>query len=370
LAKVLISLATGQMVVNLRGHREIQPDVHLILQSRKTQLELQWFTDLLSDDDVRGRKYEENNPEAFLELINTILREYRDHEVFLNFTGGPKYISFIALQAVLQVNGRAFYVDSEKQRLHFLHQSELYFEAFTKKIRNRDILRLHGQVVAVGNSRQIPESDAAIATWLFSQRKNYAFAKAFSQLLNEFSITITRTETDVENKLSKNGTLTPANHKLKLTAEHGRYTIDNPWGENHTFSHAELMFVFTGQWFEAYVFQILKKAKLFDQLQQNVVLKNKQGKDKNEFDILGNRNGWLYYFECKSGWVGTEDIDKMASYQKLFTGRFTIAILVSFFPLREEVKIRAGEHKIYCLDREDKLKRIADIIMSYQPHEL
>jgi Holliday junction resolvase len=368
--KILISLATGQMVVNLRGHREIKPDLHIVLQSKKAEKETRQFLALLEKDSVRVEPYNENEPGQFAEFIQSLLAEFTGDQLVINFTGGRKDIAFLAMQAVLNAGGEAIYVDSDKQRLLRILDNGIATSPFNEKVRNRDILRLHGQVVEVGNSQQLPESDNTIANWLFQQRQNSAFTDAYSQLLKEFKITDRRSEKTVENRLSKNGTLTPAGHKLKLTAAHGRYTLYNPWGENQTFSLAELMFIFTGKWFEAYVFQKLKTQKVFDQLQQNVVLKNDAGKDKNEFDILGNRNGWLYYFECKSGWVGTEDIDKMASYQKLFTGRFTIPVMVSYFELKANVKTRAKEHNINVIDNIDKIERITDIFRSYKPHEL
>jgi hypothetical protein len=115
--KILISLATGQMVVNLRGHREIKPDLHIVLQSKKAEKETRQFLALLEKDSVRVEPYNENEPGQFAEFIQSLLAEFTGDQLVINFTGGRKDIAFLAMQAVLNAGGEAIYVDSDKQRL-------------------------------------------------------------------------------------------------------------------------------------------------------------------------------------------------------------------------------------------------------------
>ncbi len=106
-----------------------------------------------------------------------------------------------------------------------------------------------------------------------------------------------------------------------------------------------------GKWFEAACYIKLKRINKFDKIESNLRLDWKDdilkiNKDKNEFDIIAMKGTYPHLFECKSGGVKSEAIDKLVSLRKNYLKRYSSIYIVAFYEPRRDILERMEDNGI------------------------
>ena len=71
------------------------------------------------------------------------------------------------------------------------------------------------------------------------------------------------------------------------------------------------------------------------------------GRTKNELDVLANDSRRLLFIECKSGYISQDNIYKIDSVRDTYGGENSKSILVSYFPLDEDLATKCRDLHIY-----------------------
>jgi hypothetical protein len=112
-----------------------------------------------------------------------------------------------------------------------------------------------------------------------------------------------------------------------------------------------LWFLLNGGWFETLVAQKLVKKHPSYEIMLNVVFnfKTDQNKIKNEVDILMSDGNKLLFFECKSGFIKSKDIDSIKIRNDIYGGLIGKSVLIGRYPLNAASKFleeKAEEYQI------------------------
>lgn len=77
------------------------------------------------------------------------------------------------------------------------------------------------------------------------------------------------------------------------------------------------------------------------------------GADKNEVDILINVGNTMVFVECKSGELSQNEIYKLAAVKSTYGSDKSKSVLVTFWPLREDLRQKAEESRIFVIEPEN-----------------
>ena len=285
--KVLVNFLSEQVMQNYIPIRKLNPDLVLALATEKFQGKTIHF------EKVTGIKHKELSYTAFdLEenqrILDELLAEYKDDEVFINFTGGTKLMIVPCFTGNFSGDIKFVYADTTNELL---------------VIYNRD---------NAGN-------------YSVEERKSFDLKIPFKHYFELI---------DEEIKDDYNETMTPGMVTRKDTA---RNFAENNVYKNYTIGEK-------GDLFEEYIFNRLSshKNKLFDNIVHNIILRRnkntrfKKGQkshegDKNELDFFISKGAKSAIIECKSGEVTQNHITKLNSLKCRLLGSYGNAAIVSRF---------------------------------------
>lgn len=122
---------------------------------------------------------------------------------------------------------------------------------------------------------------------------------------------------------------------------------------------------FTGRWWEVIVSSVVLKwdrERHFDssdsQVWRSVEFRgSRNGKTKNEIDILVNDRRRLLLIECKSGYIAQENVYKIDSTRETYGGGSSKGVLVSYYPLDEELARKCRDLHVYYFAPEKESER-------------
>lgn len=123
---------------------------------------------------------------------------------------------------------------------------------------------------------------------------------------------------------------------------------------------------FTGRWWEVlvsdtvYRWDLSRHANPADsQVWRNVEFLDKgTGKTKNELDVMVNDRRRLLMIECKSGYIAQENVYKIDSTRETYGGNSSKGILVSYYPLEENLASKCRDLHVYYFAPEGPNDRI------------
>ena len=125
--------------------------------------------------------------------------------------------------------------------------------------------------------------------------------------------------------------------------------------------------LFEGRWWECLVADAMAKwaqgkYEIWTDVVFDVVDNPSVRKDKNEVDVLINIGNTIVFVECKSGTLTQNEIYKMDAIKKTYGSAKSKSVLVSLWPLSDDLKQKANDLQISVIApkfvREDILARI------------
>ncbi len=368
--QTMLCLVSGQNLPNYRGVKEIQPDKVVFLYTPQTKNQLHVLTQTLT---IPAECFETNyyDYDELKERCCRLLNSTINSDWILNMTGGTKLAALACYQVFREKKLPAFYVDSVNRRLLFFDKTKVRTVPFRSEFSIEEIIQINGQTV---NNYFEDESSLvqrqAHANHLFEihRYKRGGIARRFEEFINQIPADALKGKPIGCTVRNARGRYEITDHKVYYQYRDGNYNF--PGAEIPGDSAAT--FPITGQWFEEYVYLLLKKSGFFRQHALRLTLDWQIAPargPKNEIDIALVRNDYLYLIECKSGMVRADDINKLKNYKELFGGHFAIPVLISYFPIRKNMLEKLEENQIDYFAGWRKMKDLPGFLAGLSPKQ-
>lgn len=265
----------------------------------------------------------------------------KNKDIVLNATGGTKVMALAAYSVFNSNNKPILYLDSQNsQTINFNPYS---ISQHNVKIPIDTILDAHGYAIS---SSVTNDELLARKPLIKFMHKNFKYISGALQRYRKFM---------------NDGTYQfPPIMCQQISFEIHR---NNSQGINVKFGNSEIHLkdrhYLEGRWLEEYVYWSIKNKK-WDDLYVGVNLTYHGQSDTqnilNEIDVIGNKNGKLYLFSCKSGITkDKKDIFELEALRSLAGGTFGKAYFVTSAPIKQEKHLyeRCQELNMKIFDNEN-----------------
>lgn len=364
--KILINLIGGQPAPNYIAVIETKSDRFINLYSSSTKQHHSNLCNVLSnlkwDHHFEVDAYDFENVQK---VVSNIFNEYgKTNELILNLTGGTKIMSIAAFIRFNELHLPMVYVDTQNDKIISFSTNSILQREISCNIRMKDYFLLHGQVFPDHKNKILcrdPEFGKTLELMFESNQKINPLVVDVAKIKPE------KIKSDISFAKGKSN-ISWNNKEKSFTLE-----VKKPVSKTIKLSGIESFKFFTGGWFEEKVYLEILSLKYFDEVNLNVKLpltlksKDKNDNPKNEIDIVAIKKDVMYIFECKSGGVRQEDINKLRAIKELF-GTYARVILVNYFRINNAtIREKINEFRIECLifnNKENDLKKFVSSIIS------
>jgi len=344
--KILFHLISGQNLPEYIAEQFINPDKNVFIFTDASRENLNAIKKIITGEEVIIDPYD---LDKIFQKVSEKMKEYEGHDLIMNLTNGTKLMS-IATYSLFNNSGYdSIYVNTEQDNIIIISKDSYKQEQISVTISPENYIKLNGQEL---KTKMIIED--VFKEKALNLSRTIIQNREFAKFLNDFTI---------KNKKYNYYNFPPyakeSNSKLRgsyIKNDKGtikiNYSLSGNSIYNDEFTGEDYFELLTGKWFEWAVFTKLDELKIFDSISMNVELdwKNKgipHKYGKNEFDIIALKGTVPYMFECKSGDIKVEALDKIKSLQVDFLGRYSEVFLISYFPLnKKELEERFKEKKI------------------------
>lgn len=351
------------METSLIGLKEFQPDVVHLLYTEATRDIYKPFVAMLPEN-VKANEYLIDPYE--METVRQVCRKIRstlaEGDILqYNITEGTKVAAFAAVQVAWEYNDHVVYYTQEGERIDFTSGSR---RPVTARISNGEFVSLFGNTLSsCKKASDITMSDVG-AAWevkRFIETYQKAYQRIQHQFRTQFGGHLDKLPSSFGVDRERGMTVKVDDGAMEVN-DRGRilFRSDNP--------NATRLF-FTGRWWEVivsnivYKWDIARKARPSDsEVWRSVEFQGRSGgKVKNELDILVNDRRRLILIECKSGYIGQENVYKLDSTRETYGGDNSRAILVSYYPLDPDLAQKCHDLHVYYFAPERSSDRIDHI---------
>ena len=276
--------------------------------------------------------------EGIRDVCSKIISQNKD--IVLNATGGTKVMALAAYSVFNSANKPILYLDSQNNRT--INFNPYSISDHNIKIPIDTILDAHGY----GISSTISKDDLIDRKPLIKfMHKNF---KSIESCLIQYRRFMNDGVYMFSPIICRNPKFEITHHRIK--------------GVNVSFEGAEMhledVYYLDGHWLEEYVYWSIKTKK-WDDLLVGVTL-TYHGQENtnnvlNEVDVMGNKNGKLYLFSCKSGITkDKKDLFELEALRSLAGGTFGKAYFVTSAPISKDKHLyeRCQELKIKIFDKD------------------
>jgi hypothetical protein len=330
--KVLINLIGGQPVPNYLAAQEIQPDKIFNIYSEASEKIMIRLNDLLKIDLINPPL--KVNAFDFNQIYNSLIKFLNEpeYEVIVNLTGGTKIMSIAAFEAAKKFNLKSIYIDSENHLLYEFYKDIVKSRELLKKINIKDYFYLHG-------FRNVRENKVNLSTGMndFSKfvTSDFQFAAKVLAL------------TDMIVSFKRKNKKTWLKEYIKLNKSQNYFKWENGSGTIHysikdkeynfTFNDEKFIDYHNGKWFEQLVFNKLIESGKYDEVLMNYEIFNTEEVLINELDIVAIKNEKLDIFECKSGGLFQEDLNKLKAIKNTL-GKYSNLNLITYYSINSNTE--------------------------------
>lgn len=328
-------MISGQPTPNLLAIKEINPDRVLSIytkQSKKVMIDLEKV--LSADRILPSIEVDAYDYNSVYSKLDDFIKNCKD-EVIINFTGGTKLMSISAFFVGQKYNKKLVYIDSEDKMMLEYNDRNVFYKKLNSKISIQDYFKIHGiHFYKTGNV--IYTEDEFVSMKRFSEMilKN---PKVLSDSLALTRKILSTKRKAKDNWLKENEVITSGMNSFEWKNGKGTliYNLD---GQRIVYDFKGINFLeyHNGKWFEEKIYEALKEHD-YDELVMNFEILNEAGLTINELDIIGIKNGKLEIFECKSGGVFQEDLNKLKAIKDTL-GKYSSLNLVTYYKLNGKSK--------------------------------
>jgi hypothetical protein len=364
--KVLFHLVSGQNLPNYIADKIINPDENLFLCSKESLNQFNIIEKNLPNS--KPENIESWDYEKIQNQIKDLLCNYALDEVILNFTAGNKIMALAAFDLFRNQLKKCIYINTEQNEYIVFDNSvnEIHKYPIDVKFTISEILSFNNQDFEFGD-RSLSEDYEVLMDIILKNRDLQntflKFAKKYSNLKNDFKENIKKA------KWSGSSISYSVNEStIKLIRDGNEIVSLKDRGYNLP------KFIF-GEWFEFVCLKVLRDLNFFDEIKHDVTIIRKVKKandrsiNKNQIDIFGIKGIYNYIFECKSGNIRADAVDKLVAIKETYVGRYASLFFISKFPLDERndihknIQEKITDNGIYHLTYNDLLdkNKIIDI---------
>lgn len=347
----------------LVGVKEFHPQALHLLYTEATCDSFRPFESMMPDnveiEEIRIEPYDIEAIKAVCRGIRASLKE--DDVLQYNVTEGTKVAAGAIVQYALSEGDSAVYYTQEGEMIDFVTGERRPVEA---RIFNAEFVRLFGNhLMSYNMANEMTSSDIGTA-WdvkRFTEQHQKEFQRIQHQYRSLYGGRIEKLPDEFDiahvrgmHVIAKDGTLDIRERGNVL------FHSDNPLA---------VRLFFTGRWWEVIVSSTVYRWDLarHENVADSEVWRNvefsgaKVGKTKNELDILVNDRRRLLLIECKSGYIGQENVYKLDSTRETYGGDHSKAILVSYYPLDPDLRQKCRDLHVYWYAPDSDSERLTYI---------
>jgi len=334
--KILINLIGGQPVPNYLAAKVIRPDKILNVCSKASESIMKRINITIQVETIEpSLLVDAFNFDENYNLISNYLRN-SDDEIIINITGGTKIMSIAAFEAAKQFNLKSVYVDSENHFLYSLIKGIVEKSKLEEKILIDDYFKLHGVSNSYENRidysedeiHQLKEFDKYILD-------NPGFVSPVLELTDKI---LQYKRRNKKKWLKENIEIQKSQNRFEWKNGKGsiKYSIKGLQFVMH-FENEKLLEYHNGKWFEKVVYGKLVESGNYDEVIMNYEIFNAEGDKINELDIVAIKNEKLDIFECKSGGLFQEDLNKLKAIKDTL-GKYSNLNLITYYRINENTE--------------------------------
>ncbi len=336
MSHIHVCLVSDQPIPNLTTALQFKPDIVVLLKTKDMEEKARLLENVLKKKkiNVTSEAIEAYDINNVIDVSESLIDRYNDHEISLNITCGTKIGTLGTYQAFYTRGRQIFYVDTKDNKiLKLFPEKEQSVIPIEVSVPIEDYLAVYGFEIDsyveddsnIFKRRGLTEY---LATTILSKPHiipeiNKALHKFNESSVLPILVSIPRDE-----------------NLLKLVSKlDGISEIDN--GKISISDRNSLMYL-KGFWFEEYVYMAAKESKP-DEIKLNVKGKwvtKGQHPPKNEFDVMLSKGNRLFYISCKTAnpdrrnkgseeGVGREHLYELVSISDRTLGLFGKRMLVS-----------------------------------------
>ena len=329
--KILINLIGGQPVPNYLAAKEIQPDKILNIYSSASDKVMESLNKILGIEQLPPLKV---NPFDFNQIYNSLLdfAKNNNNEIVVNITGGTKIMSIAAFEVARQISLKSIYIDSENHLLYEFYKDVIEKKTLEKKISIKDYFNLHGFLNVKENKTVYSEDEVM---------EYNKFDKMISTnpgiVTNVLELTDRIGQNKRKNKkhwLKENVIITKGENFFEWKEGKGKIIYKkNNIEYKFNFKDEKFLNYHNGKWFEKEIFSRIKKSRKYDEVLMNYEIYNDENVLLNELDIVAIKNEKLDIYECKSGGLFQDDLNKLKAIKDTL-GRYSKIHLITYFNIQ------------------------------------
>lgn len=335
--KILIHLVSGQNIPNYIAYKIINPEKNIFLYTSESESQYKLLEKVIKNS--CGELVEAWDYNKIQKRVTEIIDNYKDEEILLNFTSGNKIMSTAVFNLFKNLKNKCCYINTEKNEY-------IYFDFIKDEIKSLPIeIKFELEAILLLNGQDFEFVNYSLTE---KQRELIALITKNEKLQN----LVLNIASKIQSKKLFKDIKTEGNFKdTKIILNNDKCEIVIIYeGEelfNYVGTDTKMIDIFLGKWFEYECYNKLKELNYFDELKWNCNIKRKSRAsneiyaDKNEIDIIGNKGPYPYIFECKSGNIKAEAVDKLVAIKESYIGRYASLIFISKYPLN----INDSNHK-------------------------
>lgn len=332
----VIHLTGEQVIPNCMAIKLSDCQHHVFLATSKTKRTIQLLKNFFSDapaNFIEVREFPSSDYAEMVEATKSLASEFSQERIGVNITGGTKLMFSAVLDMCREKDYHPFYVDTENRHIQFLKAPFIRFKMPQVFDKVADFIKLAGYEVRVegkipSEALTIPERAFLRMAW--SERDLMQMVVGDFAKVGEKGLSAERREELYEQAESRLDALVRMNQKRAMLYEQYRRLCASEQGWLHV---AAFM---GGVWLEKWLiksFSESKQAARFCDLRTGLTVRAPQSSDSTrdvqELDMVFTDGYELYVFECKSGKVKQEYVQKLENISRGLGGTFGHGILCS-----------------------------------------
>lgn len=317
---VHIALAGGQAAPIYNGIIATNPDIVEIVYSEQSASVVERIKPELRVPIVDSVPLSPTNPVKILKRAKELYEKYKDYDITLNISSGPKSWSHLF---------GTFFNTIENATIVYMDQNNVLWNYKTMKGQRDFVFDMHTQFRLYGNPltrytsfADYTDADKKVCQQIEKLRKYFP---------REFNSLFIITNKDINNRIRANqGSLDFEESFVKwdkTDCKVGGNCIINVFLKSKkreyevklVSPHAHDL-LFNAGWFEFKVADIFSRWCKTQQVLLNCIFPSKYNVDKNEVDVIVDAGTKIIFVECKTQITKTTDIDKFRSVVKNYGG--------------------------------------------------
>lgn len=347
----------------LVGLKEFRPDVVHLLYTEATTDSFEPFVSMLPESVRVDRR--RIDPYG-IEEVKAVCRDIRngigaDDVLQYNVTESTKVAAGAAVQYALECGDSAVYYTQEGEKIDFVSGTRVPTQA---RIHNAEFVSLFGNRLTSYNLASEITMDDVRDAWAvkrFTEEHQKIYQRIQKQYRSQFGGRIEKLPESFMVEHERGMSVRTEGGRLDIT-DRGKVLF-------HSDNTLAVRLFFTGRWWEVVVSSTVYKWDLSrhenpadSEVWRNVEFSGaKDGRTKNELDILVNDRRRLVLIECKSGYIGQENVYKLDSTRETYGGDHSKAVLVSYYPLDPDLAEKCRNLHVYYYAPERESDRISYI---------